>query len=927
MASTETDTGGGGTRRIGPYSVLERLGAGGMGEVFLAEQHEPIRRRVALKLIKLGMDSREIVARFEQERQALALMDHDGIARVYDCGTTERGQPYFVMELVKGVPITEYAETHRLSLEARLGLVRQVCAAVQHAHQKGVVHRDLKPTNVLVTEDGEEPQVKVIDFGLAKAMGAKLVEASLFTEVGQILGTPTYMAPEQADPTNLDVDTRADIYAIGVILYEILVGDLPFSGEELREAGFVEAQRILREVEPPKPSSRLDSSPDQGSSVAARRRCTVSTLRRAMRDDLDWVVLKALDKDRNRRYETASAMSADLGRFLEHEPLVAGPPSATYRLRKLLRRHRAQVVTVALVLTAILVGTVATFVQYRRAEDSARLALAEKAEAELEERRALAIKAFLLEDMMAEARPDASGKDVRVLDALNRARDEIDARFADDPLVLAAVQLELGQIYDMLGEWGDARPLFESSSRTLARLRGPEHVETLEASLALAQLDMDTRRLDEARAALEELGPIAARVAGPESTLALDAKVTLSLVLVLQGDSAAAEEEARQVLEARDDAARRASDVRALAVSLIQSGKRDEARARLDEAQELLRDFDELHPEVLLVRLTRAQLLADRYEWQRAEDMIREILPGLTSAYGPGSTQVALARMQLGHALRNRYQAREALVELEAARDVLKPTLGAENDTVLDLMNSIGVALMRIDGREQESIEVLTENLARRRAVHGDDSLAAAQSYEALGMVQARTGGLVAADENLGRAIAILERAKGEDHPGLSGPLSNHAGVLLDLGRFDEAVVALERVLATNVRELEGGAKNRYVLIDKAMLGRGLVGAGRAAEAEPYLLEARVDRVGVLDDSNRWWFEVDRWLAASLVAQRKFDEAEEIYLELFDRCIEDERKDVWVPEGIAKLYDASGREDEAEAFREEARAWGESGGD
>ncbi len=250
-------------KSIGPYRILERLGEGGMGTVYLAEQQEPIKRRVALKLIKLGMDSKAVVARFEQERQALALMQHDGIARVFDCDTNERGQPYFVMELVKGMPLADYCEQYQLSLPARLQVMRQVCAAVQHAHNKGVVHRDLKPGNVLVTNDGGEVQVKIIDFGLAKAMGQKLIEATLFTEAGQIVGTPEYMAPEQADPTNQDIDTRADIYSLGVMLYQVLVGQLPFSAADLRRAGMLEAQRILREVEPPRPSTKLTTVGEQ----------------------------------------------------------------------------------------------------------------------------------------------------------------------------------------------------------------------------------------------------------------------------------------------------------------------------------------------------------------------------------------------------------------------------------------------------------------------------------------------------------------------------------------------------------------------------------------------------------------------------------------------------------------------------------------
>ena len=341
---------------IGPCTILDRLGEGCMGTVYLAEQREPVRRRDALKLIKLGMDSKAVVTRFEQERQALAPMDHEGIAKVFDCGTTDRGQPFFAMEYVKGVPLDRYCEDQKLALKDRLLLMRQVCAAVQHAHQKGVVHRDLKPGNVLVSDDGGKRQVKVIDFGLAKAMGAKLVEATLFTEAGQIVGTPEYMAPEQADPTNLDIDTRADIYSLGVMLYQVLCGELPFSAAEMRKAGMMEVQRILREVDPPKPSTRITRLGESGAAVAQSRRVSLSALKKALAGDLDWVVLKALEKERNRRYETANALSADLQRYLDHEPLVAGPPSAAYRLKKLVRRYRGQVVAGSTVLATAVVG-------------------------------------------------------------------------------------------------------------------------------------------------------------------------------------------------------------------------------------------------------------------------------------------------------------------------------------------------------------------------------------------------------------------------------------------------------------------------------------------------------------------------------------------------------------------------------------------
>jgi serine/threonine protein kinase/formylglycine-generating enzyme required for sulfatase activity len=344
--------------QIGPYRILDRLGEGGMGTVYIAEQSTPVKRRVALKVIKLGMDSKAVVARFEQERQALAMMDHEGIAKVYDCGTTDRGQPFFAMEYVKGVPLDRYCDDQKISLKDRLLLMRQVCAAVQHAHHKGVVHRDLKPGNVLVSDDGGKRSVKVIDFGLAKAMGAKLVEATLFTEAGQIVGTPEYMAPEQADPSNLNIDTRADVYSLGVMLYQLLCGELPFSGAELRAAGMLEVQRILREVEPAKPSTKITKLGAGAAPLAEARRVSLSALKKALVGDLDWVVWKALEKERNRRYETANALSADLQRYLDNEPLVAGPPSAGYRLKKLVRRYRVQVLAGSAVLLTAVVGAV-----------------------------------------------------------------------------------------------------------------------------------------------------------------------------------------------------------------------------------------------------------------------------------------------------------------------------------------------------------------------------------------------------------------------------------------------------------------------------------------------------------------------------------------------------------------------------------------
>src|SRR5437588_1060039 len=312
---------------IGPYKLLEQIGEGGFGMVFMAEQQEPIRRKVALKVLKPGMDSRQVVGRCEAERQALALMDHPNIAKVHDGGETASGRPYFVMELVKGVPITEYCDHNQVPVRGRLELFGHVCAAVKHAHQKGIIHRDIKPSNVLVASHDGQPVVRVIDFGVAKAIGQQLTDKTVYTQFAQLIGTPLYMSPEQAGESGLDVDTRSDIYSLGVLLYELLTGTTPFDQERLKQASYEEMRRIIREEEPPRPSTRISTLGQAATTAATHRQSDPRRLSQLFRGELDWIVMKCLEKDRNRRYESASALAADLQRYLHDEPVLACPPS------------------------------------------------------------------------------------------------------------------------------------------------------------------------------------------------------------------------------------------------------------------------------------------------------------------------------------------------------------------------------------------------------------------------------------------------------------------------------------------------------------------------------------------------------------------------------------------------------------------------
>ncbi len=381
---------------IGQYRLLEKIGEGGFGTVFVAEQKHPIKRRVALKIIKLGMDTKEVIARFEAERQALALMDHPNIAKVYDAGATDTGRPYFAMELVRGIPITEYCDQNHSTPVQRLKLFTDVCHAIQHAHQKGVIHRDIKPSNILITLHDGVPVPKIIDFGIAKATQGDLTDKTIYTRFQQFIGTPAYMSPEQAEMSGLDVDTRSDIYSLGVLLYELLTGTTPFDAKELMKAGMDELRRTIRETEPVRPSNRL-SGMTAADSTGTARRCGMEPQRliTLLRGDLDWIVMKCLEKDRTRRYETANGLAMDIQRYVNNEPITARPPSAAYRFRKAVRRNKLAFGAAAAVVLALLLGIIATgwglsWALRERATAEQERITAEQERATAEQQRALA---------------------------------------------------------------------------------------------------------------------------------------------------------------------------------------------------------------------------------------------------------------------------------------------------------------------------------------------------------------------------------------------------------------------------------------------------------------------------------------------------------------------------------------------------------
>jgi non-specific serine/threonine protein kinase/serine/threonine-protein kinase len=729
---------------IGPYRLLEKIGEGGMGEVWLASQTEPIKRRVALKLIKAGMDTRQVIARFEAERQALALMDHPAIARVYEAGETPRGLPFFAMEHIAGEPITSYADRQRLTTAERITLFRRVCDGVQHAHQKGIIHRDLKPSNVLVTIVGNQPEPKIIDFGVAKATAQRLTEKTMFTEMGVLVGTPEYMSPEQAEMTGLDIDTRTDVYALGVILYELLTGTLPFEPKELRQAGYDEIRRRIREVEPPRPSTRVRTLGARSEEAARNRRTEPGRLASGLKGDLDWIVMKALEKDRTRRYGSPSDLAADLARHLGHEPVLAGPPSAWYRAGKFVRRHRFGVAAAALSVAALVAFGVATAMQTR--------AIARERD------RAERVSSFLVSLFQSSDPAISRGKEITAREIFDRGVKRIDEELKDDPQLQARLLMTVGNVYVRLGLWKQGESLLRKAIASYEHTVGPEAIEMFDARICLSSALEGQHRYKEAEAIDAATLDTWRRRHGEEDQRTLTALHRLGVDYEKQGRLDEAEQTDRKVLDARrrtvgESAMTTLWSMQNLAAVLQLRGRNAEAESYFRQAYEgMKRTAGADHPDTLWIGHNLAGVFWEQKRYGDAEALYREILETRKRVLGPEhpSTQATLSN--LSNVLLDDGRIGEAEESLRALLEGSRTVRGTDDPFTLNVLGSLAFALLE-EKRYDEGERMLLEAQEGFLRVSGPTNPDTLDSYYNLACFESRRGRLKEAIEWLQKAV------------------------------------------------------------------------------------------------------------------------------------------------------------------------------
>jgi serine/threonine protein kinase/Tfp pilus assembly protein PilF len=685
-----------GTIIDGKYKLLQELGSGGMGVVYLAEQTEPISRRVAVKIIKLGMDTRQVVARFEAERQALAVMDHPNIAKVFDAGATATGRPYFVMELISGIPMTAYCDNHRLSMRERLELFIPVCQAVQHAHQKGIIHRDLKPSNVLVTIQEGQAVPKIIDFGIARATDHHLAQRTIFTEQGQMIGTPEYMSPEQAEMSGLDIDTRTDIYSLGVTLYELLIGVLPFEPRELRMAGFAEIQRIIREAEPPKASTKLGALKATQVEVARKRKTDPGTLLRELRGDLDWITMKAMEKDRTRRYESASGLAADIRHYLSNEPVSARPPSAVYKIVKFAKRHKVGLGAGVFAATALVVGLILATTGMIRARRAEAVATRERDRANQEAQTSGQVSDFLVRMFEVSDPSEALGNKITAREILDQGAGKIQGELKDQPLIQARLMNTMGRVYQSLGLYGAATPLLSDALKIRRDRLGPEHADLAESLDSLAVLHYYKGEYKEAEPLYREALAMNRKLLGDEHPKVAEILNNLGLLMEAMGKFDESESLLRQALDMRRKLL--GPEDPDLLQSLNNLGLLLDSRRKFDEAEPLLREALTLrrkvlgneHPSVANTLNNLASVLSNKGNLAEAEAMFRETLAIRRKILGEEHPQVAQSLNNLSGLLRRKRDFKEAESLLREAIAINRKLLGNDHPEVANFIFNMG---------------------------------------------------------------------------------------------------------------------------------------------------------------------------------------------------------------------------------------------
>ncbi|MCZ6687997.1 MAG: serine/threonine-protein kinase [Planctomycetota bacterium] len=934
--------------RIGPYRIIRELGTGGMGVVYLAEQDEPLRRQVALKHIKLGMDTREVVARFDNERHALALMNHPHIAQVFEAGAAENGRPYFVMEYVDGMPVTEYCDQRRLGIPDRLALFRRVCDAVQHAHQKGVIHRDLKPSNILVTGENGGAAPKIIDFGVAKATNQRIAEKTAFTELGRVLGTPEYMSPEQAVADIQDVDTRSDVYSLGVVLYELLVGVLPFDPQELRKLPYEEIRRRIREEEPPKPSTRISGLGQNGEVASRRQRADTQSLVRLIRGDLDWITMKAMEKDPGRRYGTVSEFSADLDRYLQDEPVVARPPSAMYRMAKLVRRNKTKVTAAAFVAFALVAGTVVStwsLIEARvalrekeqerqRTEDEKEktreaLVMAEEetaaaqiswARAEREAEKQTRIRRFLV-DMFGSARPEDRGPNVKVIDVLKGAYRKIATEFADLPEIQSALHTTIANTYLTLAMHNEAERHALAAHDINRRIYGEDHPETAVPMRDLVTVYRGQGRLEEAEdLARKTLKKYRDALEG-DDRLRLELQVALTFVLVEAGKLGEAEQVGRETVDELrllygvDDRVTIDGLCALASVRGRQGFTRENWELLLEASEAAARVFGATNS----VTMGILSLLARGYQASgdlgTAREILYRVLESEKRDLGENHSATLQTLASIALLLRDLDQHQEAE---RLCREVLQKAEIAMPGRRLIRVRSqkLLIVLLKEGRRFEEAEKIAREFLEESRRIEGPDHQNTLYLMNILAQVVGDSGRLDEAEPICRELVASLERTLGREHQDYLEALVSLSIVLRRQGKHEEAIrihrtatLAMNRIL---------GQDNPTALQYMNSLANMLYKTSNFEEAEP--LRRRVVAIARKSLSRDNWrrSQYMRDHGVTLLSLKRYSEAEALLLESCEQ-LESllgpvHREVIGTFEYLRDLYIATGREDKVEEY-------------